>query len=710
MRFGPWPNLSMPRLPPATLPQEVLLFGAMVGLVFVVLVGRTVISAQSQWHDRIAIAGNHLEGQALAIAGDARAVTDVIHAMFSTHANLYPTMGYELEALGVAAKAVLPQGLALYPEVPSFILLDAAGNMVTTYPGKPTGANYADRAYFKMLAAPDAPAYFAGEPISSRPTGRWHGVPMAWRISDADGRFNGLLATLVRTDLLSKRLARLLDPYQQAHLVRPDGSLIVSVSLASSGRIHADAAIGEDWSGLFGAPGGQITAQPVDFYNQSQVLAAWAPIEALDAIVVITTPADIALASWRNGVMRNFGVVFVAAVVLSVLMAGVVRSALQSQRARAIAEAANLSKSDFLAVISHEIRTLLNGLMGIAQLLDQSALNDHQQGLVKTLKNSGQTLRTLLNDLLDMAKTDAGKLQLTIAPFSVRELIGDVEGMMAPRAESRRLEFVSTIESAVPSMVQGDPVRVRQVMLNLLGNALKFTHEGRVSLSVTTEPDTKPLTLRFTVTDTGIGIDEKVRPKLFNAFTQADSSVTRRYGGTGLGLQICKRLVDAMGGRIGFSSSLGRGSTFWVTLPLPIILGPRAADVAAPEPIMRRFKLLMAEDNAVNQLVGKQLLESRGHTLILASNGSEAVELARADDFDAILMDIEMPVMDGLEATRTILRTRGDAGGPPIIALTAALFDEQIERYLAAGMVDVIGKPLIMADIEQAVARAIERE
>jgi signal transduction histidine kinase/ActR/RegA family two-component response regulator len=697
----------MPRRLAATLPKEAVFFGVLTGLVFVVLVGGAVISAQGQRRDRIAIAASQLEGQAHVVASDVIAVTRVVQATFSNHANLYPTTGYDLHALGAAAEIVLPRALAPHPEVPGFVMMDAAGDVIANYPGPKLATNYSGPSYFKALSAPEAPLYFAGEPISSRPIGLWYGVPMAWRISDADGAMDGLLATLFRIDLLSERLARLLDPFQQAHLMRRDGTLITSVSLASPRRIHTDATVGEDWSGLFESPDGQITARPVDFYDQSQVLAAWAPIEALDIIVVMTAPSDIALASWREGVMRYFGIVFVAAVVLSVLMASVVRSALQSQAARATAEAADLSKSDFLAVISHEIRTPLNGLMGIAQLLDQSALDDRQRGLVKTLKDSGQTLRTLLNDLLDMAKTDAGRLELNTAPFSVRELIDGIGGMMSPRAEARGLEFVVMIESAVPSMVHGDPVRLRQVILNLLGSALKFTQEGRVSLSVTTEPDTKPLTLRFTITDTGIGIEERVRPKLFNAFIQADSSISRRYGGTGLGLQICKRLVNAMGGRIGFSSSLGHGSTFWITLPLPMAAVPRATKVAAPEPIQRRFKLLMAEDNAVNQMVGKQLLETRGHTVVLARDGSEAVELARTDDFDAILMDVQMPVMDGLEATRIILRTRDDAGGPPIIALTAALFEEQIERYLAVGMVDVIAKPLILTDIEQAVARAI---
>jgi signal transduction histidine kinase/ActR/RegA family two-component response regulator len=367
----------------------------------------------------------------------------------------------------------------------------------------------------------------------------------------------------------------------------------------------------------------------------------------------------------------------------------------EAMKAAEAAERASRMKSEFLAVMSHEIRTPLNGVLGMLEYLAAGRLSHQQRDCASTALKSGKTLLGLINDILDFSKVEAGRLELEQVDFSLRRVAGDAIEMVAFQAGEKGLTIEFEMAGDVPEVLRGDPTRIRQVLVNYLANAIKFTSAGQVAIRIRTLDETDAqVTVKIEVQDTGIGIPLQKQQALFEPFAQADASTTRRYGGTGLGLAICKKLAELMGGEVGVRSEPGRGSVFWFAARLAkgrlSPASPRASDRG-----LQRFegRVLLCDDEPVNQLVAQLHLEALGADVDVVDHGHAAVQSVRQKHYDLVLLDMRMPDMDGIEACQRIRSEHGDRASPPIVIWTASMLAMDPHHFKAAGADDVLAKP-----------------
>jgi signal transduction histidine kinase/ActR/RegA family two-component response regulator len=388
------------------------------------------------------------------------------------------------------------------------------------------------------------------------------------------------------------------------------------------------------------------------------------------------------------------------------------------RKARDLAESANAAKGEFLANMSHEIRTPMNGIMGTLSLLEETGPNKEQQNYIDIAQSSANSLLNIINDILDFSKIEAGKLILESVTFNPIELVRETTNLLKVQMKGKSLTYEETFDETIPEHIKGDPVRLKQILINLISNAIKFTEKGTISIEVKRlENHSEKIGLHFSIKDTGIGIPEDKQATLFRKFTQADASISRKYGGTGLGLAICQELIHIMGGKIGVKSFMGMGSIFWFEVYFEQVTDSAAINesetLETPDYAMlvKDKTIMVVEDNPTNQLVIESVLVKQGIKVVLADNGLHCLDSLKKYPVDLILMDIQMPEMDGLETTSKI--RNGHAGKAnrtiPIIAVTANAMAKDEQECLEAGMNDYMSKPIQRDVLLQKVARQLTK-
>ena len=648
-----------------------------------------------------------------------------------------------VDAAGVGSAAELRTNLATrrhfdsmrdkirgLPQVDVATVVAANGDVINFTRAYPAPAiNLADRDYFQAHLRNPHLGVYVSAPVRNKGNGAWT-FYLSRKLTGPHGEFLGLALVGFSSTFLSQFYRKInLGEDAAVTLYRRDFMVLARWP-------HVDALMGTvNRSGATYRVIGELkkthdvvtTASPRPAQGGKRVLRMGAArlIDGYPLIVNVTVTDARFLAQWRR-----FSAVLAVVGGLSVLAMMVIFAVLirvlkrrehdmeETRKLKAVAEAASVAKSDFLAMMSHEIRTPLTAIVGFAEILEQTQPHEAAGNAGAIILRNGQHLLAIINDILDISKIEAGALALEQLTFSPYELAGSVHAMMAVQAHAKGLRFDLDVAYPLPAQVLGDPTRWKQILFNLASNAIKFTELGSVRMALRYDPAANAPGGRLvaTVTDTGIGLTPGQQARLFQPFSQADSSVVRKYGGTGLGLYLVSQLAARMGGSVRVDSSLGRGSVFTVDIAAPLPLAPEWL-AGAPAPVRRMAApavsaaprrlsghVLLAEDGPDNQALVCALLDKLGLSCEVVGDGAAAVQSALAGNFDLILMDIQMPVMDGVRATE-VLRAAGYAR--PVVALTANVMPEDVRRYALAGFDSTVGKPIDVAEFGQTLERLL---